>query len=281
MVNESWSANAFDPFEDIMHDMVIENNTVVCHRRVAMVEMQGARHGQQQDTVDILADGGSNIVLTGDESILEGVHSIPPVHIGLAAKGDTTPCTKQGWLPQLLSDGSILRTKAYVNSAATDTILSPEAILYSHPDLYRWEQQGFKGNNPGWLRFYSKSDRLMLSLPLKQKHNLYYYEYVRPGLASNRTIEADTPIDLCPFQTDHEDISAPNTTPTSTKLTAVDANSPTTVTFSDTVDIVNDSTDGQQKIPPPPRTPVFTTPVTLAQQTDSEKWAARLGLCGE
>ena len=97
MVNESWSDNAFDPFKDIMHDMVIENDTVVCHQRVAMVDMQGARHGRRQDTVDILADGGSNIVLTGDESILEGIHSIPPVHIGLAAKGDTTPCTKQGW----------------------------------------------------------------------------------------------------------------------------------------------------------------------------------------
>ena len=178
MVIESWSANPSDPFEDIMHNMVIENDTVVCQRHTAMVDIQGAWKGRRQDTVDSLVDGGSNIVLTDDASILEEVHSIPTIHIGLAAEGEITPRTQQGWLPQILSDGSVLRTKAYINSAATDTILSPEAILHSHPDLYRWEQQGSKGNNPGWLRFYFKADKLMLSLQLKKRNNLYYYKYV-------------------------------------------------------------------------------------------------------
>ena len=79
----------------------------------------------------MLVDGRLNIVLS--------VHTIPPVKIGLAAKGECSSCTQQGWLPLLLQDETIMRTKVFVNDSATDTILSPKALLYSHPDLQRWE----------------------------------------------------------------------------------------------------------------------------------------------
>ena len=196
----------------------------------------------------MLADGGSNIVLTGDSSILEGVHTIPPVTIGLAAKGECSPCTQQGWLPLLLHDGTIMRTKAFVNASATDTILSPEALLYSHPDLHRWTQQGSKGNDPGWLRFYTLDNRLLLSLRLKKKNHLYYYEYNKPVLASNMIDDSDTTYNLSSFPNEPCDEPQVNMT---------------------------------DKIPAPKRTPRTTTPVTLAQQTQAELWSARTGFGGD
>ena len=106
------------------------------------------------------------------------------------SSGLITPSTK-GW--------KIMRTKYFLNSSVTDTILSPEEILYSHPDLHRWEQQGYKGNNPGWLQFFTSDDRLLLSLHLKKRNHLYYYEYNKPTFALSMVDAFDTSYDLSSF----------------------------------------------------------------------------------
>ena len=137
MVQDAWTTLPPDPFENVMYDLMFDNDMIICQRHVAQVTLGGATEGCKPITIDMLTDGGSNINLTGDSSILEDVHTIPPVTLGLAADGECSPCTQQGWLPLLLHDGTIMRTKAFVNASATNIILSPEALLYSHPDLQR------------------------------------------------------------------------------------------------------------------------------------------------
>ena len=97
-----------------------------------------------------MADGGVNIILTAFEDLLDEVETIAPVPLGVTVSGNPQFIKRRGYLPIVLNDGQLIRATSYVHPSASDTILSPEAILYSHEDFYRWEQQGSKGDD-NWL----------------------------------------------------------------------------------------------------------------------------------
>ena len=130
-----------------------------------------------------MAYGGANIILTAFEELLDEVETIAPIPLGVAVSGTPQFITRRGYLPITLDDGQVIRVTAFVHPSASDTILSPEAILHSHEDFYQWEQQGSKGDD-NWLRFYSWDNRLLLSMALTCKNRLYYYDLTHVVLKS-------------------------------------------------------------------------------------------------
>ncbi len=78
-------------------------------------------------------DAGANICLTGDLSILADAVDIPPLPITVALDGNGSSlddcCTKKGYIPLTLSDGTIHWQLWYYSANAVETIISPQAIL--------------------------------------------------------------------------------------------------------------------------------------------------------
>ncbi len=90
------------------------SNTVICKAvrpRVFEIQQDDSSYVRIKHHTQSLIDGGANICLTGDLSCLIGVIDIPPVPITVATMGgDSTLvdcCTKRGFLPLSLSDGTI------------------------------------------------------------------------------------------------------------------------------------------------------------------------------
>ena len=77
-----------------------------------------------------------------------------------------------GYLPMTREDGMMHYQPFLVNKQALDTIMSPEAIMQSCPDLYLYRQEGFKDTSPGLLAFYDSSQTLLLWLTLHKKNGL-------------------------------------------------------------------------------------------------------------
>jgi len=87
----------------------------------------------------LLMDAGANICLTGDLGILADAVDIPPLPITVALNGKGSSaddcCTKRGFIPLALSDGTIHWQLCYYSANAVETIISPQAILNSN-DLF-------------------------------------------------------------------------------------------------------------------------------------------------
>ncbi len=125
-----------------------------------------------------IVDGGTNICVTGVLDLLVDVETIPPLPISVATKSSQTIldhcCTKQGFLPLTLDNGSIYYQSCYYCKNATETIISPDAILQSSAILAHWHQVGHCDDSPGSIPFTSNSGLFSISLSLKKHDGLYY-----------------------------------------------------------------------------------------------------------
>ena len=153
-----------------------------------------------------LMDGGANICITGVMSLLVDVETIPPLPISVATKSGSISlddcCTKRGLIPLQLSDGSVYYQPCYYCKNATETIISPEAIVAASDTLVHWTQQGHKGDAPGCIRFTSDSGLYSISLVLEKRDGLYYCptdvftvdrDPIRHGLPVIRRVAAPDP----------------------------------------------------------------------------------------
>ena len=95
-----------------------------------------------------LMDVGVNICLTGDLGILADAVDIPPLLITVALNGNGSSvddcCTKRGFIPLALSDGTIHWQLCYYSANAIETIISPQAILHSSDLFASWTMTGYK-----------------------------------------------------------------------------------------------------------------------------------------
>ncbi len=125
-----------------------------------------------------LMDGGANICLTGILDLLVDVITIPPLPITVATKSDRflldVFCTKCGLLPLTLNDGLIYYQPCYYCKNATETIISPEAIVSSSNILVHWSQEGHKDLRPGSICFFSDSGLYSILLVLEKQDGPYY-----------------------------------------------------------------------------------------------------------
>ncbi len=106
-----------------------------------------------------MMDGGANICVTGILGLLVDVSSMPPLPITVTTKSHQHSvddcCTKRGYLPLILDDGSVYYQKCYYCANASETIISPNAILQSSNILTHWHQEGHRDGSPGTICFTS------------------------------------------------------------------------------------------------------------------------------
>ena len=151
---------------------------VVGSPRVFGLRNDSRSYVQVRKTSSTLIDGGANICLTGDLDILVDVVEIPPLPISVAVNGDTSTlddsCTRRGYLPLKLSDGSTHWQMCFFCKNAVETIISPQAILASSDVFVSWTQTGFKDGRPGQIRFDSHDGLVTMQLDLDFRDGLYY-----------------------------------------------------------------------------------------------------------
>ena len=125
-----------------------------------------------------LMDAGANICLTGNLEILADAVAIPPLPITVALNGNGSTvddcCTKRGFLPLALSDGTIHWQLCYFSANAVETIISPQAILGSSDLFASWTMTGYKDNRPGAIRFDSHDGFISMVIDLICRDGLYY-----------------------------------------------------------------------------------------------------------
>jgi hypothetical protein len=125
-----------------------------------------------------LLDAGANICLTGDLQLLVDVVEVPPLPISVAITGDALSlndcCTRRGYLPLQLLDGTTHWQLCFYCKNAVETIISPQAILESSYVFASWTQTGFKDGRHGQIRFDSHDGLLTMRLDLDQRDGLHY-----------------------------------------------------------------------------------------------------------
>ena len=77
-----------------------------------------------------------------------------------------------GFLSMSQADGSVHLQPLLVNTQATDSIMSPEAILQACSAFASWRQEGFKHDRTGTLQFFDSNENLLFCLPLMKRNGL-------------------------------------------------------------------------------------------------------------
>jgi len=151
---------------------------VIGSPRVFGLRHDSSSYVRVRRTSTSLLDAGANICLTGDLQLLIDIVKIPPLPISVAITGDAPSlddcCTRRGYLPLQLSDGTTHWQLCFYCKNAVETIISPQAILESSNVFASWTQTGFKDGRPGQIRFDSHDGLLTMRLDLDQRDGLYY-----------------------------------------------------------------------------------------------------------
>jgi hypothetical protein len=128
-----------------------------------------------------LINGGTNICVTGDLSTLVNVEAIPPmmpILVAVAVAGDAISsddcCTKRGYTPLTLDDGTLYWQLCYYCANVVETIISLQAVIVTSDVFTSWTQTGYKDSRPGSIRFDSADGFLSMSLRLEYVDGLYY-----------------------------------------------------------------------------------------------------------
>jgi len=130
-----------------------------------------------------MTDSGANCCMSNNWKLLENIELLPhPIQVGIALEkadstAEMTACTHVGTLPIECDDGQIIHTPCFYNPHATDTIISPQAILDQSPDLDKWIQVGRKIGKPGMLMFQGTAGTRMITV--HQRNGLYYCNAIK------------------------------------------------------------------------------------------------------
>jgi hypothetical protein len=125
-----------------------------------------------------MADTGANCSMTANWNALKNVKKLEKaILVGVAVTDDgslrqTAECTHIGDYPIECDDGSIVYTKCFYNPNASDTIISPQAIIDASLEFHTWEQVGRRMGQPGQLRFIGHQSSKTITL--HQNNGLYF-----------------------------------------------------------------------------------------------------------
>jgi hypothetical protein len=232
-------------------------------------------------------------------NILVNVRPCEPFTILLATTdgghSHTNVCRSHGLLPLPLLDSMSYYQTCFVNPYASETFISPQAIVNSSAGSFnKWQLEGFLEGCPGILSMYSPSGLLKMSIQLLQQDGLFY------SLTDTFTVNTNPRLNSSPFMGSAYTVPPPdvhlideNNDNNDSKCSNVpNTNQPPTAP-----DKIDDEQPSPQREPPPPRksvrqpTPQQPTMLSrsrvtvrltnLARQLESELWAACLGHCGE
>jgi hypothetical protein len=125
-----------------------------------------------------MADTGANCSMTANWNALRNVQKLDnPIIVGVAVLDDgsmrqTAECTHIGDYPIECDDGTVVLTKCFYNPNASDTIISPQAIIDASLESHTWEQVGRRMGQPGQLRFIGQQSSKTITL--HQNNGLYF-----------------------------------------------------------------------------------------------------------
>jgi hypothetical protein len=126
----------------------------------------------------LLMDGGTNICITNDIANL--INAKPIVLFPLLVSMTGPPpshdefCTMEGLLALPVSSGNTFYQLCFYCKNATETIISPNAILASNAHLDTWVQIGHKGDKPGSIHFSGPLALDTFTFSLMKRDGLYY-----------------------------------------------------------------------------------------------------------
>jgi hypothetical protein len=149
-----------------------------------------------------LADSGANCCMTTNINLLSNIRQLKnPITIGLAVSNDgivssTSECTHIGDLSIKCDNGETFSTKCFYNPNASDTIISPQAVIDGSDEFVAWNQRGRKFGQPGQLNFVGPKGTK--SITLQQHNGLYFISSTTYNIVDdNADIELDQPIPSC------------------------------------------------------------------------------------
>jgi hypothetical protein len=248
-----------------------------------------------------LCDSGANLCMTNNPHLLVDVRPCKPFSISLAtsdgSNSHTNVCSRRGLLPIPLTDGTVYYQTCIINPYASETFISPQAIIDSSAGSFdKWQMKGFSQGRPGVLSLYSPSGILKMFIQLTQNDGLYY------SPTDTFTVDTDPRSRSSPFigiaftdlppdthliddddntacSADSDDDSVPAipifTTPT-TAVSTPHSTAPLPQRINPIDDPVDPTPHGA-----PTRSRVTVRLTNLARQLESKLWAARMGHCGE
>jgi hypothetical protein len=106
-----------------------------------------------------------------------------------ASRHDMTLCKYVGMLPIHCDDGATIYTQCFYNPYATDTIISPQAILDQSNDFTSWTQIGRQIGESGQLVF--KGPNITRTITLHQQNGLYYCNALKFNIYQAQQDEMD------------------------------------------------------------------------------------------
>ncbi len=126
-----------------------------------------------------LCDSRANLCMTNNPNLLVDVRPSEPFTISLATSdgghSHMNICSSCGLLPLPLLDGTSYYQTCFVNAYASETFISPQAIIDSSAGSFdKWQMEGFLQGRPDVLSLYSPSGLLKMSIQLTQQDGLYY-----------------------------------------------------------------------------------------------------------
>jgi hypothetical protein len=241
--------------ESLVADIGTRRHTISCNRLD-----KGRDRGK-------MADEGANCSMTNNLSLLRNVKNLlNPIQVGVAVDAQGTDvtystCTQIGNLTIMCTDGSIITTKCFHNPHASDTIISPQAILDESTEFDSWSQVGRRLGQAGKLEFHGKNGTK--SIALAQHNGLYYCKSVTFDISRGfeDLMLSSKGSDIDDLHDDDTPIHSNDTTPLSHKL---DSRPPKSV---------HPSTEWK-------KTAKY-KPTTKAKILESETWGLRMGGCSK
>jgi hypothetical protein len=120
-----------------------------------------------------LCDSSANLCMTNNPNLLVDVCPCTPCKISLATTDSghshTNICQHRCLLPLPLIDGTTYYQTCFVNPYASETFISPQAIINSSNESFdKWQMEGFLQGRPGILSLYSPLGLLKMFIQLSQ-----------------------------------------------------------------------------------------------------------------
>jgi hypothetical protein len=250
-----------------------------------------------------LCDSGANLCMTNNPNFLVDVRPCAPFTISLATsdggQSHMMVCKRCGLLPLPIVDGTTYYQPCFVNPYASETFISPQAIIdSSNGSFEKWQMEGYSQGRPGILLMYSPTNLLKMSLKLCQQDGLYY------STTDTVTVDTNPRSSYSPFAGSVFTDVTPNVhliNNDEDSVHSADSNLYDTTNVSPNA--VNVDTDDHLTGPPPhlpgtmptkstpcaapitalpiPCSRIHSRPTNPACQLESELWAAWLGHCEE
>ena len=182
------------PFDLMFADDVVgvlPNHPPIYHSAAHLthpITIVGLTSADQHHTSSSMADTGANVCVTGDASILVDLVDIDPIPLGVAVKSSDVQaslCTKRGYLPIPLLDGTYHYQPFLFNPNASETILSPAHVMWSSNRFTKWLQSGSKHpSESDTLSFTDTDGHDLLILPLTTHNGLQYCTHTHPHVST-------------------------------------------------------------------------------------------------